>query len=93
MAFSIMHLNKKRQKICWQDLSVFCPFDVSKANSKISCATENEQKVEKLSVNLSRGRFFPPVFLTFFQHVCDSIAVDSVHAVEQCTLWLCISIL
>lgn len=63
-------------KINWQDGSIFRPFDMSKANSKISC-------VVKLSVNLSRGCFFPCIRRCFclrgcFEHVCDSVAVDSV---------------
>ncbi len=61
----------------------FCPFDMSKANSKISCVVVKEQRVVKLSVNLSRGCFFPPVrgvsvSEVALKHVCDSVVVDSV---------------
>ncbi len=64
---------------------------MSKANSKISCAVVKEQRVVKLSVNLSCGCFFPLIRRCFclrgcFEHVCDSVAVDSV--IYPYMLWI-----
>lgn len=64
----------------------------------MSCVVK-EQRVIKLSLNLSGGYFFPHIWRGFclrgcFEHICSSSFCNlSVHAVEQHTLWLGISIL
>lgn len=96
LASSVMHLSADQLK-GW----IFSPFVTSQPNSKIPCVVMKEQKVVKLSADLSWGCFFPIPRCFYlggcFEHVCDTVAVDSViypyMLRRKRTLWLGISIL
>lgn len=76
----------QKQKSAGRMEASFCPFDMSKANSKISCVVVKEQRGCKVICKfVSRMISYPPtpIWRCFclrgcFEHVCDSVAVDSV---------------